>query len=161
MHPLESKFFQFLSDVYMSLTLTWWSLEPLKTTSCPLPSLSTVRHMTGPKWPVSFPVDTNLVRKQEKGDELRSVRGDLWFWSVFALTCGDPTSARRCQQQRRGRSWTGWGQSGWSGSPPVGWTGSWPMWRPLLRSPGLKTWWHPHKEEVRTLTNSDCNEIGY
>ena len=50
------------------LTLIWWSLEPVRTTSCPLPNLSTVRHMTGPKWPVSLPVDTNLKRREGKGD---------------------------------------------------------------------------------------------
>lgn len=35
----------------------------MRTTSCPLPNLSTAKHKTGPKWPVSFPVDANLKHK--------------------------------------------------------------------------------------------------
>lgn len=75
----------------------------------------------------------------------------LSFWQALAiLTCGGPTSARRCQRRRRGRNRTGWGWSGWSGSRPGGWIESWKKRRLLLCSLGLKTWQGGKRRNIST-----------
>lgn len=120
------------------LTLIWWSLEPVRTTSCPLPNLSTAKHRTGPKWPVSFPVDANLWQKTYSN--ILEHFALLWPPCVTRLTCGGPTYAQHYQQQRRGSTPTGLGRSGWSDSLLVAQKNSWQRKWCHLNPPAPMTW---------------------
>lgn len=48
------------------------------TRSWPLPEWSTVKHITGPRWPVSFPVETNLKIAREKEKLLHLLLSLTW-----------------------------------------------------------------------------------